>query len=204
MTSIEHESERPIGDSQDSARARKNFDERLESASIVRALDLPEPSEFFFLNWPLDSTGQILGKTIESYRFCSTVEGLLDSLENDGASIPIDSHLPEDENRLDSGDLEAREPIIIFADLSSASESHRELFLTGIMSAVLSGGGLVIARQDWGEQTHLAKNTEIKVENIDKSIQIERVLAFPSVKDPSFLFREDFLNEKKDAWRAVA
>ena len=67
MTSIEHESNRPVKDSQDSVRSREFSDKRLEGASIVRALDLPESSEIVFLNWRPGAAGQILEKTFRSY-----------------------------------------------------------------------------------------------------------------------------------------
>ena len=149
MTSIEHESERPMEDSQDSARSRQNFDERLKSASIVRALDLPGSYEVFFLNWPLDATGRTLEKTVKSCRFCSTVEDLLESLDHDQAPLPIVSSAPRDKSHPDKSELKEREPIVIFADLVFDAESDREIFFAAIMPSILKKGGLVITRQDW-------------------------------------------------------
>ena len=191
-------------DSEDSVRSRDRSDERLEGANIVRALDLPESPEFFFLNWHPGAAGHFLEKTLRSYRFFSTIEKLLDSLEHDQASIPVVSRSPHDENRPSNGDLKERGSIVIFANLSFADETHKGFFLTEIMPGVLREGGLVIVRHDWGKQSDLINNTKLEAENIDKSTQIERVLAFPSIENADFLFREDFLNEKEGAWRAIA
>jgi len=204
VTSIEHESERPMEDSQDSARSRQNFDERLKSASIVRALDLPGSYELFFLNWPLDATGRTLEKTVKSCRFCSTVEDLLESLDHDQAPLPIVSSAPRDKSHPDKSELKEREPIVIFADLVFDAESDREIFFAAIMPSILKKGGLVITRQDWDRSFEAGNSTNLIAENVDRAIQTERVLAFPSIKDPGFLFREDFLNDKENAWRGIA
>ena len=204
MTPIEHESDRPMKNSQDSVRSWEISDQRLEGASIVRALDLPESYELFFLNWPLDAAAQTLEKTIKSSRLFSTVDELLDSLKHHQASNFTVSSAPRDENNLNKGDFKEQDAIIIFADLFFAAQSHREIFFTEILPIILRKGGLVITRRDWDRSSDLVNPTEFIAENIDKSIQIERVLAFPSIEDPDFLFREEFLYEKEDAWRGVA
>ena len=204
MTPIEHESDRPMKNSQDSVRSWEISDQRLEGASIVRALDLPESYELFFLNWPLDAAAQTLEKTIKSSRLFSTVDELLDSLKHHQASNFTVSSAPRDENSLNKGDFKEQDAIIIFADLFFAAQSHREIFFTEILPIILTKGGLVITRRDWDKSSELDGSTDLIADNVDRSIQTERVLAFPSIEDPSFLFREEFLYEKEDAWRGVA
>ena len=204
MTPIEHESDRPMKNSQDSVRSWEISDQRLEGASIVRALDLPESYELFFLNWPLDAAAQTLEKTIKSSRLFSTVDELLDSLKHHQASNFTVSSAPRDENSLNKGDFKEQDAIIIFADLFFAAKSHREIFFTEILPIILTKGGLVITRRDWDKSSELDGSTDLIADNVDRSIQTERVLAFPSIEDPSFLFREEFLYEKEDAWRGVA
>ena len=204
MTPIEHESERPMEDSQDCVQTRKIFNQDLEGASIVQALDLPESSELCFLNWPCDAGGQTLEKTSNSYRFYSTVEELLESFDRDQAPFPVVSSPLRDKSHPAKSELKAREPIVIFADLSSDMVSDREIFLTEIMAVILKKGGLLITRQGWGGSHDLAQSAEHIIDNIDKSIHMERVLAFPLIEDPGFLFRENFLNENDDAWRVIA
>ena len=204
MTSIEHESNRPVKDSQDSVRSREFSDKRLEGASIVRALDLPESSEIVFLNWRPGAAGQILEKTFRSYRFFPTIKEMLASSSHDGMLIHSNLSMQGGDNDPIRNDSKEEERFVIFVDLAFDSITDKKIFLEEIMPSVLGEGGLVIARQDWGKQSDLANNKELKAQNIDKPIQIERVLAFPSIEDPDFLFREDFLNEKEDAWRAIA
>jgi len=204
VTPIEHESDRPMKNSQDSVRSWEISDQRLEGASIVRALDLPESYELFFLNWPLDAAAQTLEKTIKSSRLFSTVDELLDSLKHHQASNFTVSSAPRDENSLNKGDFKEQDAIIIFADLFFAAQSHREIFFTEILPIILTKGGLVITRRDWDKSSELDGSTDLIADNVDRSIQTERVLAFPSIEDPSFLFREEFLYEKEDAWRGVA
>ena len=204
MTPIEHESDRPMKNSQDSVRSWEISDQRLGGASIVRALDLPESYELFFLNWPLDAAAQTLEKTIKSSRLFSTVDELLDSLKHHQASNFTVSSAPRDENSLNKGDFKEQDAIIIFADLFFAAKSHREIFFTEILPIILTKGGLVITRRDWDKSSELDGSTDLIADNVDRSIQTERVLAFPSIEDPSFLFREEFLYEKEDAWRGVA
>ncbi len=62
----------------------------------------------------------------------------------------------------------------------------------------------MITRQDWDRSSEAGNSTNLIAENVDRAIQTERVLAFPSIKDPGFLFREDFLNDKENAWRGIA
>ncbi|MBT5189125.1 MAG: glycosyltransferase family 2 protein [Proteobacteria bacterium] len=190
--------------SQDSVRSWEISDQRLGGASIVRALDLPESYELFFLNWPLDAAAQTLEKTIKSSRLFSTVDELLDSLKHHQASNFTVSSAPRDENSLNKGDFKEQDAIIIFADLFFAAQSHREIFFTEILPIILTKGGLVITRRDWDKSSELDGSTDLIADNVDRSIQTERVLAFPSIEDPSFLFREEFLYEKEDAWRGVA
>ncbi|MDB4827101.1 glycosyltransferase family 2 protein [Gammaproteobacteria bacterium] len=190
--------------SQDSVRSWEISDQRLEGSSIVRALDLPESYELFFLNWPLDAAAQTLEKTIKSSRLFSTVDELLDSLKHHQASNFTVSSAPRDENSLNKGDFKEQDAIIIFADLFFAAQSHREIFFTEILPIILTKGGLVITRRDWNKSSELDGSTDLIADNVDRSIQTERVLAFPSIEDPSFLFREEFLYEKEDAWRGVA
>ena len=204
MTPIEHESDRPMKNSQDSVRSWEISDQRLGGASIVRALDFPESYELFFLNWPLDAAAQTLEKTIKSSRLFSTVDELLDSLKHHQASNFTVSSAPRDENSLNKGDFKEQDAIIIFADLFFAAQSHREIFFTEILPIILTKGGLVITRRDWDKSSELDGSTDLIADNVDRSIQTERVLAFPSIEDPSFLFREEFLYEKEDAWRGVA
>lgn len=204
MTPIEQDSDCPISDSQDSRRSSETSDQRPEGASIVRALDLPESYELFFLNWSLDAAGRIFEKTIKSSRLYSTVDELRDGLKRHQASKSVVSTAPRDEDSLNKSDLKEQEAVVIFADLFFAAESHRQIFFTELLPIILSKGGLVITRQDWDKPTELGNATDLIADNIDKSIQIERVLAFPSIEEPDFLFREDFLNEKEDAWRAIA
>jgi GT2 family glycosyltransferase len=204
VTPIEQDSDCPISDSQDSRRLSETSDQCLEGASIVRALDLPRSYEFFFLNWPLDAAGRILEKTVKSSQLYSTVDELRDGLKRHQAANSVVSTAPRDESSLNKSDLKEQEVIVIFADLFFSTESHREIFFTAILPIILGNGGLVITRQDWDRLPDLANNKQLKAENIDNSTQIERVLAFPSIEDPNFLFREEFLNEKEDAWRAVA
>ena len=204
MTPIEHESERPLEDSQDCVQTPKIFNQGLEGASIVQALDLPESSELCFLNWPSDAAGRTLEQTSKSYRFYSTVEELLESLGHDEAPPPVVSSAPHDVNHPNKSDLKAREPIVIFADFFFGAESDWENFLAKFMPMILRNGGLLITCQGWGGSHDLVHPAEHIIDNIDKSIHMERVLAFPLIENPSFLFRENFLNEKDGAWRVIA
>lgn len=204
MALIEHESERPMEDSQDCVQTRKIINQGLKGAGIVQALDLPESSELCFLNWPGDAVGRILEKTSKSYRVYSKVEELFESLGHDGAPPPIASSGPRDENHADKSNLKARKPIVIFADFFFGAESDRENFLAKFMPMILRNGGLVITRQGWHRSYDLVRPAEHVIDNVDKSIHVEKVLAFPSIENPGFLFRENFLNEKDDAWRVIA
>jgi glycosyltransferase involved in cell wall biosynthesis len=190
--------------SHDCVQTRKIINQVVEGVSIVQALDLPESYELCFLNWPHDAVGQILEKTSKSYRIYSKVEELLASLGHDRAPPPIASSTPRDENHPVKSDLKARKPIVIFADLFFGAESDREIFVAKYMPMILRNGGLVITRQGWHRSYDLVRPAEHIIDNVDKSIHVERVLAFPSIENPDFLFRENFLNEKDDAWRAIA